>query len=844
MKFPLRILMRLILLLVGIFCYISADARVVRGVVRDSITNDVLEAVNVYFPKSNGGVLTNSKGEFTFHTLTAEDSIKVSCLGYEPKSEVVTDDKMIVLLVPVSMDLKEVVVNPGKYKYSKKNNPAVALMERVRKDGPSIDARRRDFFALDKHERIALGLGNYNFEAEGDKTKKRFGFLKEYVDTSAITGLPYLTLSVKDRLASDFYKSGGRHREVTKAKKSNGIDDSFEQENITALLYDIFREVDIYDNDIALMQQRFVSPLSRIGSNYYKYFITDTLTVDGERCIELSFAPHNPESMGFNGRMYIPAEDSLKYVRKIFMRVPSAVNLNYIKNLYILQDFAKDKEGFMHKASDIMGAEIQIIPGTKELYAERKTKYGRPRTADNSHWEQYFTTSPETIVLPEAENRDAEFWNYHGLTFSADTRRPPLLTRLRETPFFYWAEKILTILVSGYIKTGRESKFDIGPVNTLISGNSIEGLRLRVGGMTTANLSKYIFGRGYIAYGCKDRKIKYRAEADFSLNPKKYHSREFPVNLFRLCHEYEYDQIGQHYQFTNPDNVFLSLKRARSDKVTLRRLSSLTYMYENNYGFSLETCLRHERQMPTHWLPFITEGSGQSLNRFDVTSLLVKLRFAPGEKFYQSKSDRLPINMDAPIFQLTQEIGFKGLLGTSFTLNKTELSVKKRFWFSAFGFADVMLKGGMIWSKVYYPALMWANANLSYTIQPESFSLMSPMEFATDHYLTLDMTYWGNGILFNRLPLVKRAKLREVITFKTLSGGLNKRNNPAYNKTLLRFPTDAGVSMLSSTPYMELSAGIDNILTILRVDYVWRLTYRHTPHTDKSGVRVSLHFSF
>ena len=200
--------------------------------------------------------------------------------------------------------------------------------------------------------------------------------------------------------------------------------------------------------------------------------------------------------------------------------------------------------------------------------------------------------------------------------------------------------------------------------------------------------------------------------------------------------------------------------------------------------------------------------------------------------------------MDAPIIQLTHEFGPKRFLGSRFTLNVTELSFQKRFWFSAFGFADFILKGGKIWSQVDYPALLWPNANLSYTIQPESFSLMNPLEFANDWYGSLDMTYWLNGLIFNRIPFVNKAKLREILTFKLLMGGLSKKNNPDLNPELYRFPYDSQTSVMTMKPYMEIGVGIDNILTILRVDYVWRLTYRNLPDINRSGLRISLHFNF
>ncbi|MDE6295837.1 MAG: carboxypeptidase-like regulatory domain-containing protein, partial [Muribaculaceae bacterium] len=394
------------------------------------------------------------------------------------------------------------------------------------------------------------------------------------------------------------------------------------------------------------------------------------------------------------------------------------------------------------------------------------------------------------------------------------------MTRLRSIPVIYWGEQVLKILVNGYVATGKKSKIDLGPVNTLISYNHLEGVRLRVGGVTTADLSPHWFGRGYIAYGFKDRKFKYDAEIEYSFLPKKVHAREFPVHLLRARYKYELDMIGQRYFFTNQDNVFLSLKRHQSDLGLYKRDGAIDYELEMTNNLSVMASLDHYTYHATPWLPFVN-GAGTNINHYSVSQIAVTLRYAPGERFVQARSYRTPVNLDAPIFTLTQRLAIRHWLNTDFNVNITEASIFKRIWLSAFGYLDVLLKGGKIWSRVQYPELLWPNANLSYTIQPESYSLMNPMEFAMDYYGSLDLTYWMNGLIFNRIPLLKKLKCREVIGYKMLMGGLTRKNNPEFNPELFRFPADAGVTRMTSTPYMELSAGIDNILTILRLDYVW-----------------------
>ena len=408
---------------------------------------------------------------------------------------------------------------------------------------------------------------------------------------------------------------------------------------------------------------------------------------------------------------------------------------------------------------------------------------------------------------------------------------------------------MLKLFVVGYIQTGNPSKFDIGPLNTFIGYNSIEGLRLRVGGITTANLSKRLFARGYAAYGFRDEKWKYNAELEYSFNDKQYHSREFPIHSLTLSERYDIDQLGQNYQFTNADNVFLAWKRGRNHLITYKRETAVKYKLEirNNMSFEVSSIL--ERQEPGPYIKFTTVDD-RDLSHINEMKFTASVRYAPGEKYYQTKSSRVPINKDAPVFVLTHTFAPEGWLGSSYTINKTEISAQKRFWLSAFGYTDVLVKTGHVWSRTPYLWLFSPNSNLSYTIQRESFALINPMEFVGDSFVSWELTYWANGLLFNYIPGVKKLKLREVISFRGWWGNLSDKNNPAKSTLadgampLLKFPQSTGVLTFQDAPYMELSAGIDNIFSCLRLDYVWRLNYRNVPCSDRSGLRIALHFTF
>ncbi len=821
----------------------------VKGVVRDSISQEPVPYVAIFFKGSDKGLLTNEKGEFSMTTSVNFICLNVSTMGYKDKEVYVEKGKtndLVIDIVPTGVALKEVVVNYKKDKYSKKNNPAVIFMEKLRDKRNKYDPKNHDYYSYDKHTKINLGLNDFSEKEKKNWFTKKFSFIFDYLDTSEVSGKPILNVSVKEKISTEYFRRKPHNeKELVRGKKSAGIDEVFDQESMQRFIEDVFREVDIFGNDITIMQNRFVSPLSSIGVNFYKYYLTDTIPVDGVKCIELSFVPFTPESFGFTGRIYVPLEDTTMFIKKVKLNVPKSINLNYVENIDITQNFEKAPDGSRLKVKDDMIVEFKIMPSTQGLYARRQTKY-RNHSFDKPENAEIFEQEGRTVVADDASFMPDRFWKDNRQIAIKDSENSvgKMLVRLREVPAFYWTEKVIVTLVSGYIPTReKDSKFDFGPMNTTVSGNPVEGLRLRVGGMTTANLSKHWFSRGYMAYGFGDKKMKYQAELEYSFNEKKYHSLEFPIHSIKASHSYDVDQIGQHYMFTNADNVFLALKRQKNDKMTYLRSSNLQYTLETQSGFSISAGFKFNTQEATRWLPFI-DGYGNVYKSYDEASFNMTLRYAPGEKFYQTKNYRIPINLDAPVFALTQTIAPKGFLGSLSTINKTEFSVQKRFWFSAFGYTDVILKAGKIWSKVNYPDLLIPNANLSYTIQPESYTLMNAFEFANDQFLSWDLTYWANGAIFNRIPLLKYMKLREVFSFRGLYGKLSEKNNPEYNNDLFRFPLNTKCKPMEKKPYMEVGVGLDNIFTILRVDYVWRLSYRDTPGVDKRGLRIQLHFTF
>ena len=822
----------------------------VNGHVIDSITGEPMPYISIHLDGSDMGVITSVDGVFTISTDKHFTALSATAVGYHKRTVPIiegTHNTVEIKMATTSITLNEVLVRPGKEKYKKKGNPAVAFAERLIAARHSHDpSREQDYYSFLKYEKMSFGFNDFKEMENKNFLLKKFKFLFEYMDTSEITGKRILPISVQEKLSWEFFRKTPRsHKEYITATKHAGLDESFDKESIKRFLDDVFREIDIFGNDVTFMQNRFVSPLSSIGTSFYRYYL-DTLDVDGVRCIDLTFLPFNTRTFGFLGHIYVADGDSTLFIRKVKLGVPRSINLNYVEHVYIEQDYERAVDGSRLKKRDDMTVEFRIIKGTQGLFARRQTAYRDHSYAQPApEYLALFDKAGEQIVAHDSQIMPEEYWNDNrprGLK-NDETTVHRMITRLRQSKLFYWGEKVIVTLVSGYLKTGANSKFDFGPMNTTISGNSMEGVRLRVGGMTTANLSPNWFTQGYVAFGTKDKKFKYMGQVEYSFNKKKYHNNEFPIHSIRAMHRYDVDKLGQHYLYTNPDNVFLSLKRKSDLLMTYLRESLLEYRLETRNGWSFSFGISHNVHEASRYVPFV-DGNGNAFKRYTEAGFTFGVRFAPGEKFYQTRSYRIPINLDAPIISLTHTYMPKGFMGSDFEVNKTELGIQKRFWFSAFGYTDIIVKAGKIWSKVAFPDLMLPNANLSFTIQPESYTLMSPMEFVNDQYVSWDVTYWANGLIMNRIPLIKYLKLREVFSFRGLYGSLKDSNNPAKRPELFAFPESAIAMPMGSKPYMELGVGIDNIFTFLRVDYVWRLTYRDNPGVNRGGVRIQLHFTF
>ncbi len=851
------ILFTLALLSLPLFAQEKNNHTRIHGKVTDASTKEPLPYASVRIGKTSIGCSSDNNGNFSFNA-ELSDTLIISCIGYsETRIALSSKTRMPIKakLKPTDYALSELTVKPKKEKYSRKNNPAVTLARTIIERRNDNSPKNKEYYSCDRHEKLNVALNNFRTE-NGAHFSKKFAFLEQYIDTSLISGEPILHISARELIATDYYrKSPERERQHIKGRRRNGIDDIFSTGEIEALYEETFKDVDIFQDNVSLFNSKFVSPISKLGPTFYKYYIMDTIEINGEHCIDLAFSPFNVESFGFTGHIYVTT-DSTFFIKSIQMNVPHNINMNFVEYMNIKQDFSRQPDGTRILNKESLTAELKLTNALNGFYVHREVGYDNYSFKSNEFGNKILESPARVVEDDNSMNRSEEFWSDNRINEVTEKELSvaTMLQQLRNNPVYYWLEKGVSFLFTGWVPIKKNNPpLFYGPVNTTFSYNELEGWRLRTGAMTSAYLSPYLFGRFYAVYGTRDHRWKYMGEIEYSFKKKKEHPNEFPIHSLRAHYESDIFQYGQTYLYTNKDNLFLSLKREKDNKIGYVRKAELTYTREFYNHFSFNVTLRNRIDYSTHLIPFertetidgtTTSTFVDNINRSEVE---IGLRYAPNEKFIQSKWNRHSILPEHPVYTLTHRTGIKGILGSSYNYHHTEAGFQKRFWFSAFGYTDCIIKAGKIWNKVPFPLLIIPNANLSYTIQKESYALMNAMEFFNDEYASWDLTYYMNGLLFNRIPLIRKLNWREVITFRGMFGHLSDKNrpDPLNTGTLFKFPYENdNYHYMTSTPYMEVAVGIENIFKVLRVDYVRRLTYTNLPGINKWGIRIQFHIQF
>ena len=846
---------KIFLFLVFSFSFIASFAQFY-GQVVDGANGEPIPFAAVKYIGTSEGRSTDLDGNFVLPILNNYDKFEITFLGYKPVTVTVPRGRQeirgqIIKMYSEDFLLGEVVVKKAKIKYTRKNNPAVDLMRKVIANKKLSDIKEKDFYHFDKYEKKTF---SYN-DIKGTKDTLLSEICPE-------TGKLIIPIMVDETASEESYRKNPKTVKTTiKAQRSDGFQSMLSSgDMLTTYVKDIFTDVDIYKDNVRLLQHPFISPISTSEAiGFYHYYIQDTIMVDNERCIDVAFLPNNTQDFGFAGHLYI-TDDKLNQVKRAVINVPNNSGVNFVDNLMVIQDFMTLPTGERVIKVDNMIVELSGLYGAIKFQCQRYSQYSNYDFSPITDKKAFKSPQVER-VLTDAAFKDSTYWaSIRPIQLTnAENHLGNGVDKINEDLGGFWKFLLTAVVENSVELTPKPNKIDLIPINSIISHNDIDGMRFQLPLQTTANLLPNLFLRGYGAYGAKDKKWKYKAEVEYSFNKKQYMAHEFPRRS--IIATYMYDDMSPVDKFSNTvkDNMYSSFKTSKVDQMMYVTDMKLKYQYEMDNHMTWSATVDRSKLTPTGKLIYMRNVDGTLLDNIKTADIKLGFRYAPRETFINSKQQRQPINKDAPIITLEHTIGMDGFLGGQYNYNMTEATVFKKFWLpGACGSIEAYLKGGAQWNKVPFPMLFTPQSNLSYFVQFDSwsFNMLRNMEFLNDRYVSLLINWNLDGKLLNRIPLLKKMKLREYVGFKMLYGHLTDKNNPfvsTNDNDLFRFPTRDGnytSFVMGNKPYMELSVGISNIFKVLTVQYVRRLNYTDLPAVPggdklrKNGIRFAVDFKF
>ncbi len=798
-------------------------------------------------------VSSDSQGKFSIEKHPGW-VLTVSALSYKSQT-ISVNEKMDFIEVKLKDDshkLSEVVVKTKRGKYSRKDNPAVELMRRVIAAKKKTDLSNHDYYQYDKYQKITLALNDLKKEQLEGKFFSKRQYLLDQVETSPYNGKLTLPVSIDETVSQHIYRKDPKtEKDIIKGQQSNGIGQVIQTgEILNTALKDAFTDVDIYDDYVRLLQYPFPSPIGRTGISFYHYYIEDTVYVERDLCYHLQFIPANSQDFGFRGELYVLADSSL-HVKKCNLYMPHNTDVNYVKNMKIEQEYTRLDNGEWVLSKDDMIAELHVNSMLQDLLVVRNT-----RLTDYA-----FDELPKILFKGKAKvrhdmdamNRDEVYWNKYrqvDLTKS-ESSMDSFIHRMENSKGFKYIIFFVKALMENYVEIGsgtdgKKSKFDLGPVNTYISKNFVDGIRLRLAGRTMAALNPHFFWDGYAAYGTKSNDWYTGNIFTYSLNKKKNSPFEFPMRNLTFEVARDVTSPSDENLLHNKDNFFMTFRAATQDEMFLYHRQKLAFTYETDWGFRFNTSLRFQSNRTVGNLHYY-HLDGTEVKKIRMTDLNVGINYNPGVTYVNTKQQRLPINLDSPEIGLSHTMGFRGFMGGQYHSNITKLSIYKRQWLGSWGYLDFHAIGQAQWNKVPFPMLILPPINLSYFEQETTISLMKDWEFLNDRQVFWALSWDMNGKLLNRIPLIKKLKWREWFAIKGVWGHLTDKNNPYLEKNqgdgrLFKFPKNSHV--MNDTPYWECVAGVHNIFKFFSVEYVRRLTYLNNNNIDKWGIRFGFMMSF
>lgn len=807
----------------------AAQKTIVSGRVIDAETKEPILFSPVVFVGTKSGAMTDENGNYRIETYYSSDSLRVTSVGYKPQTKKVKQGVTQVVDFELNLqgELKEIIIRPDEGP-----NPAIELVKNILKNKKINNREKLDAYEYEAYNKVEFDINNITEEFQQRKIFKAFEFVFDGLDTTEEKA--YLPIFMTESLSEFYFKRDPKFsKEVIKATKVSGV----ENESINQFLGDMYQNVNIYDNEIIAFNKSFTSPISAYCLGFYDYDLVDSAFIGNKWCYKLQFFPRRKQELLFYGEMWV--NDTTYAVRSVEATIAEGANINWIKDFKVAQEYDEVEDEVWMIVKDELLIDFNISDKKMGVYG-RKTASYKDFVINKPRPKEFYAGLTDIVVEEDAAHKDEEYWKQmrHIELSAKEQQIYNMVDTLKSLPQFKTVANIITLFVSGYKVLG---KFELGPYYTFYSFNPVEGNRFRLGGRTSNAFSKRLMLDGYVAYGLRDQRFKYGGGFIYMLNKN-------PRMAFGASAKRDMEQLGQADGAFREDNVLSSVFR-RNPANKLTDVTEATGYFEREwlYGLTNKVIFTHRVLKPAgeayRYVRFTPQLSEQQQVDFLVTSeVSLYTRFAYKEKFVYGEFERVSLGTKYPALEIIYSYGFPDVLGSEFRYQKVIARVDDKVRFGPFGYVNYTVEGGKIFGNLPYPLLMMHQGNETFFYDESSYNTMNFFEFVSDEWASVWATYHAEGLVLNKIPLMRRLKWREVVSAKALIGSYDEANDALLSRDF-NYDGQADIYTLGR-PYVEAALGIENIFKVLRVDALWRLSYLDNPNIVRFGIRAKFQVDF
>jgi hypothetical protein len=818
------------ILILFLFGYFSVQSQTfIEGQVFDAATKEPVGYANIYIKGTTIGTTTDDTGYYQLKLQTIYDSVSAAYLGYSEATQPIKkqERQRINFMLEASQSMLAEAVIIGS-----KESLEDYLIRKILENKDKNDKKHLQNYSYESYNKIELDVKNMSEKFMNRKILKPFKFVFDNIDSTS-EDEPFLPMLLSESISDFYYTSKlNKKREIIRASKISGVNDASFNEFLSAT----YQDIDVYDNAYTIIDKQFISPIANSCKTFYRYKVIDTLVLDNVVHYKLMFEPKTKGDNTFFGS-FIVSENNYA-IKGIQLRMAPHVNINFVKKIEINQDFDFVDQQFWMMTNDYLLVEFSPLEKMPAIITRKNAVY-RNFKINTSFNDSVISKMKEELYIDEREvKKDQAYWDSSRFIQLSKNEAAVyhIIDTLKTVPAYKTYVDIINLVLTGYYKTG---PVELGPIVSLISYNKLEGWRFGAGIRTNYKMCEWAQVGGHFAYGLRDKRFKGDVNARFLVDKQ-------PRQIISASYTHDVSELSRTNDLLASDNILSIIINRRKPDVRLLYYddAKLSYNIEYKQGLSMGVTLQNRKieqgLVPFSYLYPNKEFGIDSFNTLRQTELVFNARFAIGEKYIDKNSlFRSSINTyKVPVVQFEYVYGFKRFLGSQFNYHKFTLSYAQIVPVRTIGRFEMKIQAGKILGQVPFLLTEVHDGNQTFAFSNTAFNVMNDYEFYSDQYLQWNFSHHFDGFFLNRIPGIRKLKLREVIHTRGVWGNVSAKN-AAFNQLNSGF-----INPLGKVPYIEVGFGLENILKFIRWDVMWRVTHRDNPKAYNWMMTFGFNFNF